>query len=250
MTFEYVAKYDSELLRGHDAPETPRPWDLKNFILNFSGKERFLLDIGCGTSFKLIPLASHFNTVIGLDLSADMVFSSHKNIQGKNINNISIVMARNEALPFTEKKFDVITCMLSRCTASEAHRVLKSTGVLIIEYPGCEDKKEFKELFGKDSDGWRGQFINYKRDEFIDIFYKTYKRYFNYIEIKNGFWNTYYTSNGIIELLKYTPTIRNFDLVKDKKALEFAIETFMTPHGIRLKQNRILMYATNDHKNS
>jgi ubiquinone/menaquinone biosynthesis C-methylase UbiE len=245
MNFNYVVNYNSPLLRGNDDPATPRPWNLEKEILTYADSNKTLLDIGCGSSIKLPSLAPYFHKIFAIDISQDMITSSKKILSDNQITNTSLIIARNEALPFLNNTFDVVTCMLARCTPSETYRTIKPTGVLIVEYPGCEDKKEFKKLFGKDKDGWRGQFINFTQEQFINYFYESYHQYFKHVEIKNGFWDTYYTKQGLLELLKYTPTVKDFDLNKDQQALELAYELFKTPQGIRLRQNRILVYATN-----
>ena len=61
--------------------------------------------------------------------------------------------------------------------------------------------------------------------------------------IRNGYWNTYYTIKGLMHLLKYTPTIRHFDYVNDKNKIKKAIKIFSTERGIKLTQNRMLLYV-------
>ena len=133
--------------------------------------------------------------------------------------------------------------MLSRWNINELYRVLKPHGVVVIEHIGCEDKKEFKFLFGKDKDGWRGQFIKFQREEYLQYYQNIFNKLFDSVSIQNGYWNTSYTEQGLLDLLKFTPTIRNFDLNRDESALKYAIKIFNTPNGIELTQNRILIYA-------
>lgn len=242
-SFLYISKYDSANLRGID--ESPRPWNLDNEIIQYSNKDYSLLDIGCGTSFKLLSLASHFKRIMGIDISEDMVRASKDIIKKNNIPNISIMQCDSQKLPFEDNSYDIVTCMVSRWSVKEIHRVLKPTGIAIIEHIGCEDKKDFKILFGKDELGWRGQFIEFEKDEYLSHYYSMFDSYFSDISIQNGFWKTRYTKQGILELLKFTPTIRNFDAEKDTAALERGYEIFKCPNGISLVQNRILIHAKN-----
>lgn len=242
----YTYHYDSELLRGIDDLEFPRPWNLENEILKHSGRNKKLLDVGCGTAFKLIPLAPHFQYIVGLDPSTSMLNAAQTNINHNNLTNVTLIEGRGECLPFSDKEFDVVTCMLSRWEISELHRVLKPDGIVIIEHIGCEDKKEFKLFFGRDEGGWRGQFINSSKEEFLNFYTQSFSKFFKNVHIQNGYWKTIYTKKGLIELLKQTPTIRNFNEYSDKIFLKSAIEKFSIDYGkIKLIQNRILIHAKN-----
>lgn len=242
---KYDSRYDSELLRGKDDPKTPRPWNLCQEILRYSGSDKLLLDIGCGTAFKIIPLASHFKKVIGLDPSKSMLKAAEMNKQSYSVKNLELVLGTGQHIPFQNQFFDLITCMLSRWDVAEIYRVLKPNGIVIVEHIGCEDKKSFKLLFGKDQNGWRGQFLEYIKPDFLKMYHDMFSEYFNAVSIQNGFWSTFYQPVGLRKLLSFTPTIRGFNEQIDSAAFQAAIEKFMTPNGIRLQQNRILIYAKN-----
>jgi ubiquinone/menaquinone biosynthesis C-methylase UbiE len=210
MTFDYLANYDSNRLRGTDDPMTPRPWNLHQEILHYAGKDKILLDIGCGTAFKLIPLVPYFHTIIGVDPSFSMLEAAKKLIRDNNISNIEISYGKGETLPYANHSFDVITCMLSRRNVSEIYRLLKPEGIVIVEHIHCEDKKDFKLLFGKDEEGWRGQFLNYLKDNYITHYKDMFSEFFSVVTIQEDYWDTFYTPQGLSELLHFTPTIRNY----------------------------------------
>lgn len=243
MNFSYISNYDSSALRGHDVSQ--RPWILTNEIITHTRKESELLDIGCGTAFKLIPLSKHFSEITGIDISHEMIEAARYSIAKYDINNIKLLHGDSNNLPFKAKSYDVITCMLTRWNIKEIVRVLKQNGTLIIEHIGSEDKKAFKMLFGKDQNGWRGQFINHERNAYLKYYHDMLSEFFNSVTIRNGFWNTYYTKQGILELLKFTPTIRNFNHITDNIILENAYDMFKYSDGIVLTQNRILIHAKN-----
>ncbi|OGT34960.1 MAG: hypothetical protein A3F11_06315 [Gammaproteobacteria bacterium RIFCSPHIGHO2_12_FULL_37_14] len=246
MNYLYNAQFNSIELRGYDNPETPRPWDLTAKIISYCLNHRNkLLDIGCGNAKKLLPLSSHFKEIIAFDINKNMIESAIETIKNNKKYNIRLVQGDSNTLPFSSNTFDVVTCILSRWNIKEIARVLKPGGIVIIEHIGSEDKKEFKILFGKDSKGWRGQFIGYQRKSYLFHYFELFFDIFNIVSIENGYWQTYYTEEGLLQLLKFTPTIRNFDIIKDRKALDKAIARMNTPHGILLTQNRILIYAKN-----
>jgi ubiquinone/menaquinone biosynthesis C-methylase UbiE len=214
-------------------------------IFSNSSPASSLLDIGCGTAFKLFPLTNHFSAITGIDISEDMVCSANDSIKKSGIKNIKILHGNSDHLPFEDNSFDAITCMLSRWDAKEIARVLKPSGNVIIEHIGCEDKIDFKILFGKDENGWRGQFIDFNSDEYIQSFYDLLAPLFESVTITKGFWKTFYTEQGILELLKFTPTIRNFNETTDRNYFKMACELFKCEEGIGLTQNRILIHAKN-----
>jgi ubiquinone/menaquinone biosynthesis C-methylase UbiE len=242
MSFSYISAYDSPQLHGSDDSSTQRPWDLNKEILSRAGKNLNLLDIGCGSAFKLIPLSPYFGEITGLDISEDMIVAAKINVDNHKINNINLIHADSNKLPFEESAYDMVTCMLSRWNENEIFRILKPNGVVIIEHIGCEDKKELKILFGKDKDGWRGQFIEFQPDEYLQSYQNKFKS-FNFVSIKNGFWRTHYTEQGLLDLLRFTPTIRNFNESSDNQAVKNAFSFFKKPQGIELTQNRILIHA-------
>lgn len=241
----YTAKYDSILLRGVDDPNTPRPWNLFDEIKKYTSDNKTLLDIGCGTAFKLFHLSPYLKKIFGLDISENMLEAANKNIFHNEIKNIKVINGLASKLPFPDKSIDIITCLLATWDAKEIWRVLKDDGSVVIEFIGCEDKKDFKILFGKDEQGWRGQFIDYSLEEYINLCYEDFFRFFESVTIKNGYWDTYYSIEGIIQLLNYTPTIRHFDYQKDEIKLNEAIKIFSTEKGIKLTQNRMLIHVKN-----
>lgn len=243
MTFTYNRKYDSSLLRGIDDPTTPRPWNLFEEIIHYSNPQKTLLDIGCGTGFKLVHLSSYFKEITGFDISLDMLTCAKQIFKKNQINNIDLIQGNSQMLPFEKHQFDVVTCMLSRWSIEEIFRVVKPNGVVIIEDIGCEDKKEFKILFGKDKEGWRGQNLNYEKNNFLESYRQMFTQFFKKVSLCNGFWNTFYTETVILELLTCTPTIRAFHPHLDEAAIKNALEKFQTPQGIKLQQNRILICA-------
>lgn len=241
-SYNYKSVYDSADLRGIDDKNTPRPWNLQGLIIKSSHKESHMLDIGCGTAFKLIPLSSYFKSITGIDPNESMRNAAAENIKNAAIENISILNSDANNLTRLNMKFNLITSMVAKFNAREIHRCITNTGKVIIEYIGCEDKMQFKKYFGKDENGWRGQLLNEKLDSYLTYFHDMFSDFFETVHIENGYWNTFYSKEGLIKLLNNTPTIRDFS-PKDYQFLDQAIKDFMTTDGIKLQQNRILIYA-------
>src|SRR3990167_4840640 len=117
MAFKYCSQYDSFLIRGKDDPSFNRPWNLLNEIIKYSSKDKILLDVGCGTAQKIIPLVPYFKKIIAIDISEDMLNAARKNIM--HLRNIELFRSSSEKLPFHDGTFDVITCILSRWNVAE-----------------------------------------------------------------------------------------------------------------------------------
>lgn len=239
----YKSSYDTECLRGVDDPTTLRPWNLTKILQQISIENKpILLDLGTGTAFKIASLKSFFSTIYGVDISMSMLASAKHKIQEPHI---KFIQADNYKLPFKNQSIDVVASFLSRWDPAEIHRVIKKEGDVLIEWIGCEDKRLFKLYFGYDNDGPRGQFLEYELNEFLKNIKNNFSDYFKSVKIINGYWRTYYSIQGILKLLHNTPTIRNFNYKKDKFSLKKAINNFITPQGILLEQNRVLIHAKN-----
>lgn len=177
--------------------------------------------------------------------SDEMRSLAQKKVGDNDIHNIRIKAGGAENLPIPDHSIDVVTVMLAHWDTSEIYRVLKQNGVAILEYVGCEDKKSFKQFFGKDTLGWRGQFLDYDRQDFLAICKQEFLPYFARVTLENGFWQTFYTREGIELLLQYTPTIRHYSYHVDQKSLEKAVKACTLNGNICLTQNRVLLYAQN-----
>lgn len=239
----YTEEYESELLRGVNEG---KPWDLIHEVKKIIKSQDRLLDIGCGTASKLVKIASHssYKDIIGLEPNERMRNKAQENVLQSNFENISIVDGVAEKLPFKENEFDIVTVMVAPHNTNEIYRVLKPGGYAIVEKIGDRDKWDFKILFGKDSKGFRGQFCDYSKGERAIQYKEEFSQRFSSVSTDNGFWNTYYSHEGLMLLFEETPTIRNFNRIKDLSIINEIEKKYMTEKGIVTTQNRILIKAT------
>ncbi len=194
----YQEGYASDLLRGRDEK---RPWNLQEVILSKCSSSSVLLDIGSGDARKLLNIAPNIKQIIALEPSPAMRELALKNITEANIKNIEIVEGIAEHLPFQDNSFDIVTCSLAPWNFEEVFKVLRPGGYFINETIGCEDKLEFKKAFGIDPNGlWRGQLINLNNESCLKLHRDNLEAYSSDISISNGFWNTFYTKQGLLEL--------------------------------------------------
>ena len=151
----YDQRYELDLLRG---TEEPRPWDLLKIIREYTRKSDVLLDIGCGTAFKLIQLAGNVGKIYGLEPNEKMRTKAEENIRLIEFSNIALVNEHANEIPFKDNYFDVVTCMVVPHNTAEVYRVLKQNRYAILEKIGESDKLNFKKEFGFNEGGYRGQF--------------------------------------------------------------------------------------------
>ena len=241
--FNYHADYASQLLRGVDLD--PRPWNIASIVLQYCQNRQKMLDVGCGTAYKTIPLHQYFVQIYGLDPSPDLLQKAQENIAKKNIKNFKLVKGVGDALPFPELHFDVVTAILSFTNLVEFKRVLKKWGIYIGEYLGANDKTELTKHFGKDEQGWRGANLNHTPESLQEKFQDDFALYFSNIKIINSIWRTKYSVEGLWILLNNTyNTIRDFSAIKDKVYFDRAMSKLSRNGEVILQQNRVLVIAT------
>jgi ubiquinone/menaquinone biosynthesis C-methylase UbiE len=236
----YTEKYESELLRG---VEDPRPWYLHDEVAEALSPDSYLLDVGCGTAIKTVKLSYLARQTIGIEPNGRMRQRASENIQASKAGKLTIVGGLGEALPFNDASFDVATASLAPCNAKELSRVLKPTGSAIIENIGERDKHDLKLEFGSDGESLRGRYTSWTEGGRSRYFEEEYSPWFSQVIIREGFWPTYYSREGLTLMLEQTPAVRGFDRAKDAQVLDRIEQLYTTDRGIRILQHRLLIHA-------
>ncbi|WP_113928568.1 class I SAM-dependent methyltransferase [Bacillus sp. P14.5] len=96
-----------------------------------------VLDIGCGTGQTAAFIKEMFGSrVVGLENHPVMLEKARKRMQAEGFN-VELIEGSAESMPFDDQEFDfiisesVLSFVDKKAVLSEAHRVLKSGGVLI-----------------------------------------------------------------------------------------------------------------------
>ncbi|MGW0515803.1 class I SAM-dependent methyltransferase [Crossiella sp. NPDC003009] len=236
----YTEAYESDLLRGD---QEPPPWQLREEITALARSTDRLLDIGCGTMFKTLALAPLVGQVVGVEPNPRMLAQAQANIAAGTADNALVVGGRAEQLPFPDASFDLVTVMLAPHDTSEISRVLRPGGRAVLEKIGDRDKSNLKTEFGADEHGLRGQFADLAAGERARGYEEEFAGFFDQVQVRQGFWATYYARAGLELLLEQTSTIRGFDPVADKTVIDRICQRWATGRGIRTTQNRILIQA-------
>ncbi|HTB49306.1 MAG TPA: class I SAM-dependent methyltransferase [Verrucomicrobiae bacterium] len=239
----YSPDFELDLIRGEDIDVWP--WDLQAEIRSVVHSGDNLLDIGCGTAHKLLEIAPAVRSVVGVEPSADMRHRAEDHIAQAALTNVTIVEGNCDDIPYSDSSFDVVTCMLAPHVTSEVHRVLKPGGVAIMEKLGEQDKTVMKACFPPDDTGKRGQLEDLRPNERRDIYRDEFEALFSEVTIRSGFWSTLLTAAGLDLLLAQTPTIRDFDPIKDQASVQRVKERSARTDGrILTTQHRLLIIAT------
>lgn len=98
------------------------------------GVAELCVDLGCGSGQSMGPLAPHFPSVVGVDVSQPQLDMAAQEL--KHLSNVSFRVGSAEGLPFGANSVDLVTC----CAAAhwfnfetfykEVDRVLRPGGVL------------------------------------------------------------------------------------------------------------------------
>jgi 2-polyprenyl-3-methyl-5-hydroxy-6-metoxy-1,4-benzoquinol methylase len=126
-------------------------------IMSLLGKERSILDVGCGTGRLSIPLAEAGNIVVGLDLSKQRLLTAKNWAKRKKVK-LDLVVGTMENLPF-KTYFESLICHYSLEFASnpfkalkEFKRAIKEKGSLIVSLLPALDEhvrgQDFKRFMG------------------------------------------------------------------------------------------------------
>ena len=132
------------------------PWkECTDFIKTLS-KKSILVDIGCGNGRHLIPSAMHCKSVIGLDVSKELLKIVQKKIYKNNLNNVELIHSDAVNIPLSNYSVDAVLYIATLHNISkryrrikslkEINRILKSNGKAIISvWSRWQDK--FRQYF-------------------------------------------------------------------------------------------------------
>lgn len=108
--------------------------------------DRLVLEIGCGDGRITSLLSTHTTQLVAIDPDPDLIRKARFELTG-----VDFRLARGEDLPFFDNCFDLVLFTLSlhhqksSCALSEAGRVLKSDGQILVVEP--VDDGEVEQFF-------------------------------------------------------------------------------------------------------
>ena len=236
----YTEAYESALLRGD---QDPPPWQLHDEIAALARRDDWLLDIGCGTMRKTLRLAPLVAGVVGVEPAQRMRRQAWVNIHATEDASAVVLDGTAQSLPFEDETFDLVTVMMAPHDTAEIARVVRPGGRVVCEKLGERDKANIKLAFGDDEHGPRGQLAELAPGERAAQFEQEFRAHFGHVDIREGWWATYYTREGLELLLEQTPTIRSYDREADRATVDRVCAQWATDRGVVTAQHRLLIRA-------
>lgn len=183
-------------------------FDFFDWVKKYVKEDSTVLDLGTGGGEKLLEYFPKAKEIIGIDFSSEMIKTANENLKKslRKNENIKFVNMDSNVLEFEDSKFDVVVARHTVINPKEIKRVLKESGILIIEGVAKDDSKELKEYVG------RGQCyfdeIAIEKEEYELIKKENFKFLENkYMLIKE----VYETREELYKLLFKAPIIDNIN---------------------------------------
>ncbi len=175
--------------------------------------------------------------IFALDLSEASVKIAKENSSG--VENIEILRADGQNLPFRDLAFDVIIVRLASHSIREAHRVLKEGRWYIHRACGAYNCwKEVHEIFGERAEP-------YSRADWWKSSTGRLERYmmrgFKIVYEMSFLVRRYYTMEQIIKEMLFNPVVKDFDPKKDELKLKELKKRCKTKQGIRITGDPIII---------
>ena len=215
-------------------------------IRDVINKDSVVLDVGCGTAYRTLPLAEKCATFYGIDPSEPLLEKARESVKEKGLNNVNFSEGIAQNLNIPDSSIDVVISQLAPHDVKEAYRVLRPGGIFYLEKTGVGDKREMKELFGSDKNGSRGYLCEMNIGDRKDLIEQEFKDAgFTNTATAHLFFKGYLPKIEDVVLLMETVkiTVRDFSREKDKQILEEIEKEFMTPEGIQMNRHEVVVYG-------
>jgi ubiquinone/menaquinone biosynthesis C-methylase UbiE len=208
-------------------------------IIEFSGKNKIALDIGCADGRFTLSIAPRFKEVVGVDLSLEMLKSARRYQHSQKIKNVSFQAEDGEKTRFDDNSFDIIYSRRGPTFYKEFRRLLKPSGYFAEITVGEKDCADIKKIFGRGQGfgNWSKSTMKVHKEELVDNGFKI-------IFAREYFYNEYYKTYKDLDIfLQGVPIFEDYNLKRDKKRLEKYTNKFSLSKGIILKRHRIVIVA-------
>lgn len=127
----------------------PVPWDYLEVASRYIMSNDTVLDIGTGGGEKLLALARHFKTAVGVDLDPEMIRAAQEN--GSVHPNVTFAGMGPEELSFPDISFDVALTRHAPICVPEVVRVLRPGGYFITQGVGAGNMANIRTAFNTGS---------------------------------------------------------------------------------------------------
>ncbi len=211
----------------------------KSRLLELSSDKRVALDVGCGDGKFAFSVADHFNKIVGLDSSAELLKVANQKLKELNITSVSFILGDAEKTPFEDSSFDIIFNRRGPSFYQEYFRLLNTDGYYLEIGIGEKDAVELKKNFERGQD-----YGNWNKSRLEKDKYELEKIGFKIILIKDFYYSEYYLAQKDLDaFLQGVPIFEDYDTGKDKDLLERYSQEHESDKGIELKRHRLVIVA-------
>ena len=224
----------SRIREAHD----PAPWDYLEVVRRYLLPTDLVLDVGTGGGEKLLSLAPHCATAVGIDSSDMMVEDACENLAASQASNVSFRVMRAEELEFADGSFDLVLNRHSVVDVTEASRVLRCGGYFITQQVGARNTRNICSLFGCGVGGEYGQQVEAAL-KLAEAFARQGCRVVCLGNYDVRYW--FCDIESFVFWLKAIPMPEDFDIEIHWQLVERIIADYGTPQGIDTNEHRELL---------
>lgn len=207
-------------------------------LLQASGKDKQILDVGCADGRFTLSIAENFETVIAIDTSKGMLNSAIKRQKEAHISNVEFIEQDVHKISYTEI-FDVICNRRGPIDYPLFYKALKQNGFYLEIDIGEKDAQALKDAFGRGQNygSWNESELEKDKQEiasagFTILFASDY--------LYSEFYKTY---DDLDLFLQGVPIFEDYDSVKDEGYLRKYAKKYETNKGIKLERHRVVIVA-------
>ncbi|OGM26890.1 hypothetical protein A2962_04470 [Candidatus Woesebacteria bacterium RIFCSPLOWO2_01_FULL_39_61] len=208
----------------------------KSKLLEYSGKDVRVVDVGCGDCRFAFSIAGNFKEVVGVDTSIELLKVAAEKMEKNGITNVRFMEVDAGKTGFEDNSFDLSFSRRGPTPYEEIGRILKPGGRFIVIEIGEQDAREIKVVFGRGQNygSWDQSTVDHINKESSEAGFRT-----EFIEGYN--YDEFYKSYADLELfLRRVPIFEDFNPEKDKSLLTGYEQMFKEGRGIKLPRHRVV----------
>ncbi len=211
----------------------------KTKLLSLADRKKIALDAGCGDGKFAFQIAKYFLSIIGIDLSKNLLEIARQKQNILKVKNVTFKFQDASKTSFPNNSFDLIFSRRGPTPFREFYRLLKLGGYFVGINIGEKDCQDIKEIFGRGQGfgEWNSPRLEKDKQELKNLG-------FEIVFAQDYLYNEYYSSYEDLDLfLQGVPIFEDFDSEKDKKYLEEYVTKFITEKGIKFPRHRVVTVA-------
>lgn len=210
----------------------------KKKLLQSSGKDKQVLDVGCADGRFTLSIAQYIGKIIAIDTSRGMLNSALARQKEAHIDNVEFIQQDVHKMT-TRLIFDIIYSRRGPVDYPLFYKALKPSSLYLEVDIGEKDTQSLRETFG------RGQnYGNWNESELVKEKKEIMSAGFSILFAQDYLYNEFYKTYDDLDLfLQGVPIFEDYDSVKDKEYLRKYVKRYETDKGIKLERHRVVIVA-------